>query len=259
MIYGISDLSLIPVREYPSDKSQMVNQLLFGDLIEIKEEQKGWALIKTVDDNYEGWIDEKQLKRISKNDLDTILENTNHFVYDHCVSLYDTNNRKITVTKGASIPGYQNHQFSIVDREYSIEGKVETFNKNATGKTVAATALQYLGSPYLWGGRSPFGIDCSGFTQIVFKMNGIKIPRDASQQVNLGHEIDFVEEAKEGDLAFFGDDESITHVGIVLDRHKIIHASGEVRIDTFDHQGVFNEEKKIYSHHLRVIKRIMDS
>jgi len=115
-----------------------------------------------------------------------------------------------------------------------------------------------LNSPYLWGGKNPFGIDCSGFTQLVFKLNGHKISRDASQQVELGSPLSFVEEAEAGDLAFFDNEEGkIVHVGILLDNQTIIHASGKIRIDKFDHYGIFHSEIKKYSHNLRVIKRIL--
>ena len=117
----------------------------------------------------------------------------------------------------------------------------------------------YLNAPYLWGGKTPFGIDCSGFTQMVYKLNGFALPRDAYQQAEIGETLSFVEEAEPGDLAFFDDDEgNIIHVGMVLEQGTIIHASGKVRIDALDHQGIYNKELKNYSHKLRLIKKIID-
>ena len=110
----------------------------------------------------------------------------------------------------------------------------------------------------MWGGKSPLGVDCSGFTQLAYKINGYNLPRDAYQQVELGEPLNFVEEAQAGDLAFFDNEEGkIIHVGILLDNQQIIHASGQVRIDNFDHYGIFNTDTKKYSHTLRVIKRIL--
>ena len=101
------------------------------------------------------------------------------------------------------------------------------------------------------------GMDCSGFSQVVHRIVGNDLPRDASQQVELGDTISFVEEAQAGDLAFFDNEEgNITHVGICLGGGDIIHASGSVRIDKLDHIGIFNADKGTYSHKLRVIKRI---
>jgi len=118
--------------------------------------------------------------------------------------------------------------------------------------------MMYLNAPYLWGGRSPFGIDCSGFTQVIYKLNGFKLPRDASQQATIGETLSFIEESESGDLAFFDNEEgNIIHVGIMLENNNIIHASGKVRIDKIDHQGIFNSETNTYSHRLRLIKKIL--
>jgi cell wall-associated NlpC family hydrolase len=120
------------------------------------------------------------------------------------------------------------------------------------------TALTYVNSPYLWGGKTPFGIDCSGFTQMVYKINGYKILRDASQQATMGEALSFIEESEPGDLAFFDNNEGvITHVGIIMQDHYIIHAHGKVRIDRIDHTGIFNTDLKQYTHKLRVIKKLI--
>jgi cell wall-associated NlpC family hydrolase len=140
---------------------------------------------------------------------------------------------------------------------YHINGEIRKSNQPFQKNDLIETALKYLGSPYLWGGRSPFGIDCSGLSQMVYKINGIQIPRDANKQAEIGETIDFINEAIEGDLVFFDNEEgNIIHVGIYLGKSKIIHASGKVRIDTIDHQGIFNTETQKYSHKLRIIKRI---
>jgi cell wall-associated NlpC family hydrolase len=118
--------------------------------------------------------------------------------------------------------------------------------------------MTFLNAPYMWGGRSPFGIDCSGFTQAVYKLKRIKLLRDASQQSTLGEPLSFLTEAEPGDLAFFDNEEGlISHVGIITDQQHIIHASGKVRIDRIDHEGIYNDEEKRYTHLLRIIKRII--
>jgi cell wall-associated NlpC family hydrolase len=127
-----------------------------------------------------------------------------------------------------------------------------------TSEQVPEFALHFLDAPYLWGGRSIFGIDCSGLTNVVFKMAGIHLRRDAWQQSEQGILVSFIDEARPGDLAFFNNEEGkIVHTGIILDQKKIIHASGRVRIDTLDHYGIFNEEQKRYTHQLRLIKRMI--
>jgi len=124
--------------------------------------------------------------------------------------------------------------------------------------TLVDTALLYLNTPYLWGGKTPFGIDCSGFTQMVYKLNGFKILRDASQQASQGEALSFIEESTPGDLAFFDNSEGvITHVGIIMEDHHIIHAHGKVRIDLLDHSGIYNVDTQTHSHKLRVIKKIV--
>ena len=145
------------------------------------------------------------------------------------------------------------------DLDFTFSGQViEPGSSNITLSLLLKIARKYLNAPYLWGGRSPFGIDCSGFSQIVFKMLGVKLLRDASQQVSQGRIIDFVEQAQAGDLAFFENKKKrIAHVGIVFPDQKIIHAHGKVRIDNLDHFGIFNEENNKYTHRLRVVKRIL--
>jgi cell wall-associated NlpC family hydrolase len=118
--------------------------------------------------------------------------------------------------------------------------------------------MLFLNSAYLWGGRSIFGVDCSGFCQTVFRFIGIPLLRDAYQQASQGEAIGFLEETKLGDLAFFDNEEGrITHVGMLLDQDTIIHASGRVRMDTIDHLGIVNVDTGLHTHKLRIIKRML--
>jgi cell wall-associated NlpC family hydrolase len=162
------------------------------------------------------------------------------------------------VVIGSTFISENAHEFSIGNFSYSFEGNAKSSFDIDKRKGIVDAAFIYLNAPYLWGGKSPFGIDCSGFTQMVYKLNGLKLLRDAKQQATQGTVLNFVEEALPGDLAFFDNDEgNIIHVGIVLGNNKIIHASGCVRVDEFDHQGIFNADKKNYTHNLRLLKTIL--
>ncbi len=156
------------------------------------------------------------------------------------------------------MPNFKDGKLKIGDVEYSFEGHTSDMGIKKSVEDLKATAYLFLNAPYLWGGRSPFGIDCSGFTQLVYKLNGYQLPRDASQQVELGTPLSFVEEAEPGDLAFFDNPEGkIIHVGIILEENKIIHAHGKVRVDRLDHSGIYNVDRKLHTHKLRVIKKII--
>ena len=140
--------------------------------------------------------------------------------------------------------------------KHTFEGTASVGLKDKT--KLIDTAILYLNTPYLWGGKTPFGIDCSGFVQMVYKLNGFNILRDASQQASQGDALSFIEESEPGDLAFFDNNEGdIIHVGIIMKDHKIIHAHGKVRIDLLDQSGIYNVDTKTHSHKLRVIKKII--
>ncbi len=261
MEYGIAYLSIIPVRDEPSDKSEMVTQILFGECFKVLEKNNGWCFVHLFYDDYEGWIDEKMCYYVTS-DIYEKLSNDNVFVSHETVNVIQRAKKEtpFMIVSGSTLPFYNTKKktFSIDDEVFYFYGDISESKEDNIRLSITDAALNYVDTPYLWGGRSPFGIDCSGFTQIVYKLNGIKIPRDTSQQVELGRTISFVEKAKPGDLVFFDDDEgNIIHVGIILEDNKIIHASGKVRVDLIDHQGIFNNETKKYTHRLRVIKQIL--
>ncbi len=257
MNYGICLLSVIPCRKEPSSTSEMVSQLLFGETYSINEDKDDWLKIITSFDNYPCWINTKQHNSLSEKEfknLDTTLVNSELVqVINNSVT-----NNVFPITIGATLPNFKNSQLTIGKQSFVFEGLTSNTSIKKSIQDLKQTAYLFLNAPYLWGGKSPFGIDCSGFTQLVFKLNGYQIPRDASQQVELGTPLSFVEEAQSGDLAFFDNEEgNIVHVGMVIDNQQIIHASGCVRIDKFDHYGIFNSETKKYSHMLRVIKNVI--
>ncbi len=258
-MYGICNLSLVPCRQEPANKSEMVNQLLFGDCFSIIEEKEEWIKIKQVHDEYESWINMKQYIPVKEKTFLDIKKKPSLFCSD-LISLIHDKQKGISfpVVMGSLLPYFHEKKLQLENYEYEFDGSyVSTETKGNPGQ-ITQTAFQFLNAPYLWGGRSALGIDCSGFTQIVYKVNGYQLPRDAWQQANCGSPLSFVEEAEPGDLAFFDNEEGkIIHVGIVLSGQQIIHASGCVRIDHFDHYGIFHSERKKYSHNLRVIKRVI--
>ena len=262
MNYGISNLSIIPVRKEPSEKSEMVTQILYGEHFEIREQMVGWTNVKLAFDGYEGWIDSKMVTEL-KSKSAVKLEKKDSAVLGDIFSIVPVNNEQnLMLVAGSSLPFWRPYlkEFSIGHDSYNIKGEVFYGKIKDSRSVIIRQALKYFNAPYLWGGRTPFGIDCSGFTQVIYKMIGCKIPRDASQQVMTGTAISFVDEAEPGDLAFFDDDNgNIVHVGIIWKRNKIIHASGKVRIDNVDQFGIFNIETKRYTHKMRVMKKLIGS
>jgi len=257
MRYGICPLSVIPVRSNSSDTSEMVSQLLFGETVEILEKKGSWTKVRCIWDNYIGWADTKQIKPITPTEFHQYQEK---FAYTlDMLQGAMTNGHYIPVTIGATLPNYDGVKFNLDGNSYTYSGQAYfPTDIKANAEFLIKIARRYLYAPYMWGGRSPLGIDCSGFTQVIFKMIGIKLPRDSKDQVEKGELIDFVEQGQAGDLAFFENRKGkITHVGVLLEEGKIIHASGQVRIDKIDHFGIFNEETKKYTHKLRVVKRVL--
>ena len=233
---GICNVSVAPLRAENSHQSEMVSQLLYGEKVEIIEENGDFSKIKMDFDAYEGWVDAKQISKISEEDF----AQKNSRILTEDFEIFNFKVGKILLSIGSEIPS---------DGEKPL--------LEATNQSVSETALRFLNVPYLWSGRSFFGIDCSGFTQIVFKVHGIQLPRDAHQQAEMGQVLDFVEESEPGDLAFFENQEGvISHVGIMLNDQKIIHASGKVRIDLLDSMGIFNKDLGKHTHKLRFVKRI---
>lgn len=235
---GICIVTVAPVRAEGSDKAEIVTEILFGESADILEVNKNWTKIKMHYDEYEGWMDTKQIKPISDEDFAK---------------------RKVTVVTEDFSSVLMNDGKTLLSMGSEVEFPVVASRRSHdVRESIAFTAKEFLNVPYLWGGKSFFAVDCSGFTQLVYKVHNIKIPRDTYQQAEVGETLSFVEESQPGDLAFFENPEGkIIHVGIMLDGQKIIHASGKVRIDTLDSTGIFNKELNKHTHKLRVIKSIL--
>jgi hypothetical protein len=245
---GICNLSNIPIRYSPDSKSEIVSQLLFGETFNVIEQADGWINILTKDDHYTGWISSKQFEPLET----TIHHIETAGIYPFIKAL--SSKGDVMIPAGSTLPNLEGNTFKINNIEYKLTEQ----NKQYPFDKIEQIALHYKNAPYLWGGRTPFGIDCSGFTQTVYKQCGVQLKRDASQQAEEGKTISFLEETKCGDLAFFdNEDGRITHVGIMLTPSRIIHASGYVRIDGIDSFGIMNQQENQYSHKLRIIKRIV--
>jgi len=249
MSFGYCHLSVIPLRETANDTSQMVSQLLFGDVFEIIEQVSAhWIKIKNAFDSYEGYIDAKQCIVV---DEETYHQYQNSGIVNSTAIAVNGNFGSIFLPPACQV---QENSYQVGNWKFEA---IENIKKEdcCIRNEVVKVAKSYLNAPYLWGGKTPFGIDCSGFTQSVYKIAGIPLWRDASQQAKQGEVLSFIEEAQPGDLAFFDNEEgNIIHVGIFISNNEMIHASGRVRIDKIDHVGIFNEETGSYSHKLRLIK-----
>ena len=172
---------------------------------------------------------------------------------------YKNDKTKMVLEAGCEVfnPDFEDKVFFAGSNLYTT-GREFSNNFISTNDSIADTTMKFINSPYIWGGRVPSGLDCSGFTQLVYKIQGTPIPRDSWQQAEVGKIIDFIDQAEPGDLVFFDNDRGkIAHVGMILSRGLVIHSSGRVRIDTIDHQGIFKPEINGYSHKLRTIRRIL--
>lgn len=263
MSVGILSLPVLPIRSEPSERSEMTTQLLFGEQFECLENQDSWTLIRNQADGYEGWATTKMLTMLS----DEMNENLNQYT---TVLLREPVNFFQGVDVGALYLPAGSRLFVQGNRFFFLSGTAltELFVdketdaapfKNALPERILLTASKFLNAPYLWGGKTMLGMDCSGLTQLSASINGFQLPRNASDQALLGEE-EFLSLSLPGDLAFFANPEGrISHVGIVFGQHKILHASGSVRLDDLDERGIYNKELKKYTHQLHSIKRIFHS
>lgn len=256
MHYGICLLNIVPLRKEASDKSEMISQILFGERFQILEKNQKWSLIRLANDLYEGWIDNKQFELITEKLYNQISKLPPIYAAEFIDFIKLKNSQLSILSMGASLTLLKESVLSINQHQFEYDGA--TYKGILPKSSIVNIALMYLNTPYLWGGKSPFGIDCSGLTQMVYKVCGYQLNRDASQQAMQGITLNFLEESEPGDLAFFDNEAgTITHVGILMGNEQIIHASGKVRIDFIDHSGIFNQETKQHTHKLRLLKRII--
>ena len=256
--YGVCRLSLVPVRAETSDKAEQVTQLLFGDHYEVMDQtdDRKWLKVKINFDQYEGWIDEKQHHAISKEYYEYLNQAEFKITTDVTSSILYNKSRQI-ILMGSMIPISSSELFKM-EEQFAFIGEAKNVGQKREFEFLRNTAIKYLNSPYLWGGKSTFGVDCSGFTQMIFKICGYRLFRDSGQQAVQGKAVNALYEAKPGDLAFFkSKDDKINHVGILLEQDKIMHASGRVRVDHLNEEGILNQESKIYTHQFSHLRRIL--
>lgn len=255
MKFGVCKLNSVALRFEPDDKSEMVSQLLFGETFKILFSEGVWHNISIDYDHYEGWVLTNQIMELKQDSYEELVLK-NQTISNELITFITTDNNELqTISLGANLPNYHDKKFTILKSIYQFDGNS---NSKILGKEhIIQTAYMYLNTPFLWGGKTPIGVDCSGFTQMVYKINGHSLLRDAHQQASQGEVLSFIEECDPGDLAFFDNEEGeIIHVGIILANNYIIHCHDKVRIDRLDQSGIYNIDTKRHTHNLRVIKQI---
>ncbi|RIV45043.1 NlpC/P60 family protein [Flagellimonas pelagia] len=249
MQYGICPLSIVPIRTNPDDCAEMSSQLLYGEHFKVLESRKKWSRIRVAYDNFEGWVTNNQITLISEEEFEGFDKTASQISADIISHVCTPDGMLLPILLGSMA-----EPVSLL--HHTFEGHIFEGKKNK--ESLVDTAFLYLKAPYLAGGKSPFGIDGSGLAQMVYKINGYALERTAGGQSKQGEALSFIEESEPGDLAFFDNNEGIIdHVGIILKDNYIIHVNGHVRIDRLDHTGIFNTEEKLYTHKLRVIKKII--
>lgn len=260
-MFAINFLPLVPMRAADSERSEMISQLLYGETVTILESTDRWLFVENTADQYRGWVDKKMLKLLDDQEYASILTHGVQTLYYPLLECENNNTfEKMYLPGGSRLYSFSNKVKTHTDVDMTFDPVLQIFPVEINGANILKIATMYLNAPYLWGGKSLLGIDCSGLVQVVFSICGIQLPRDASQQVEKGDLVNFLGEAQQGDLAFFDNEAgNITHVGILLDTTRIIHASGWVKIEKIDNHGIISSQTGEYTHKLKVIKRLINS
>ncbi len=258
--FGICHQTFIPVRAEPSEKSEMVTQILFGELFTISEQTLAgnFSLIKILSDGYEGWINTRSVTPLSAQTFSKY-EDMPDLITRRPVRIKASSVNDVYLWLSAGSYLYpENEMIKAGNYQYPFPGEALGGTETTARDILLSSAREFLNAPYLWGGKSSFGTDCSGLVQNVYCQTGIALPRDTPEQAATGKMLSFLSEARGGDLAFFDNEEGrIVHVGLILEDHRILHASVKVRIDSLDHQGIFCVEEGRYTHKLRLVKQII--
>jgi cell wall-associated NlpC family hydrolase len=253
--FYIANHSATPMRAETAHRSEMVNMLMLGDLYEVIESIDHWHKIRTEHDGYEGWIFKRGLVQV---DAEFYLRYSHERPVFAATAIDNCKGEKgfARIEFGNRLPLYKDRHFYLGTEKFEYDGETIIPTEKPSLENILRTGLQMTGTPYLWGGRSIFGIDCSGFTQLVYKLNGIALRRDARQQVEDGYQVlGGLSNAEPGDLAFFAEKENVSHVGILTGEGRIIHASDTVRVDRIDDNGIFNTDLQNYTLKVKQVRR----
>jgi gamma-D-glutamyl-L-lysine dipeptidyl-peptidase len=250
MKYAVCNVPAAPVRKKPSHKVEMVNQLLFGEAMRVTDKKKDWIKIESLHDSYPGWIRNNLVAQCDAPFVST-------FLAASLLSEISWNEQKMQIPVGSSLPGFDKEKGQMGTYSYRFSGHcVDPAKAKAGLEHIEEITAPWMNAPYLWGGRTPLGVDCSGFVQVIYRMMGIELLRDAWQQAGQGMKVKALAKAVGGDLAFFKNGKGkITHVGILLNELDILHCSGRVRKDRIDEKGIIHSETGKRTHSLAAIRR----